>query len=195
MLNRGISRSLVVLLATIRADTSTAFVHTSRNAIHQHRRLASSSFPSALHLSASSTRTKGKDREKELQQLGANLKMDVSQLQQVLKQKRSEMKDNSEKAKYIDWLLRREPTSPPTSSPTSSPKKSSPKKQGERQKQDSFLTSDLFADQKDLHPASKRALAELFQITSMTEIQSKTFAAASSGKDVLGRARTGTGKT
>lgn len=33
------------------------------------------------------------------------------------------------------------------------------------------------------------------QITTMTEIQHKTFEAASSGRDVLGRARTGTGKT
>ena len=70
-----------------------------------------------------------------------------------------------------------------------------PEMKKKQEQQPSFLTADNFADRKDLHPASKRALAEVLHVTSMTEIQSKTFAAASCGRDVLGRARTGTGKT
>ena len=52
-----------------------------------------------------------------------------------------------------------------------------------------------FVDVEGLHPASKRAIVKDLGLTSMTEIQAKTFHAASSGKDILGRARTGTGKT
>jgi len=52
-----------------------------------------------------------------------------------------------------------------------------------------------FEEKENLHPNSKRALSEVFGIKTMTEIQAKTFDAACSGKDVLGRARTGTGKT
>lgn len=52
-----------------------------------------------------------------------------------------------------------------------------------------------FVDVEGLHPASKRAIVKDLGLITMTEIQAKTFDAASSGKDVLGRARTGTGKT
>mmetsp|Transcript_35568 Transcript_35568/g.77894 ORF Transcript_35568/g.77894 Transcript_35568/m.77894 type:complete len:740 (+) Transcript_35568:260-2479(+) len=69
------------------------------------------------------------------------------------------------------------------------------RRQEEALKDPSLLTDVEFATRKDLHPSSKRALAEVMGLTSMTEIQSKTFAAALSGRDVLGRARTGTGKT
>ena len=46
----------------------------------------------------------------------------------------------------------------------------------------------------ELHPVLKRNL-EGMKLVTMTEIQSKTWEAASAGQDVLGRARTGTGKT
>ena len=60
---------------------------------------------------------------------------------------------------------------------------------------DATLLSNVeFATRSDLHPATKRALIEM-GLSRMTEIQSKTFDAAFSGSDVLGRARTGTGKT
>lgn len=52
-----------------------------------------------------------------------------------------------------------------------------------------------FEDLHGLHPSSRTAVTKVLGHSSMTEIQSKTFEAASSGKDVLGRARTGTGKT
>jgi len=69
------------------------------------------------------------------------------------------------------------------------------KRQEEALKDPTLLTNVEFAKRKDLHPSSKRALTEVMGLKTMTEIQSKTYAAALSGRDVLGRARTGTGKT
>uniref|UniRef100_A0A7S4AXN6 ATP-dependent RNA helicase n=1 Tax=Pseudo-nitzschia australis TaxID=44445 RepID=A0A7S4AXN6_9STRA len=59
-----------------------------------------------------------------------------------------------------------------------------------------FHTDIRFDDETkiDMHWNSRKAVAEL-GLTHMTEIQSKTFVAAAAGNDVLGRARTGTGKT
>ena len=150
-------------------------------------------------------RPKGKDREQELATLANNLKVHPSQIRTILQQKRLQLNDDdSEKAKYIDWLLVSTPKKPTDSikSTKTSTDNRKPKEQSQanananaKSSQPSFLTTDTFADRKDLHPASKRALAEVLKVTSMTEIQLKTFVAASSGKDVLGRARTGTGKT
>ena len=53
----------------------------------------------------------------------------------------------------------------------------------------------LFSSLETIHPASLHAITHKLKLTRMTEIQSKTFDAASTGSDVLGRARTGTGKT
>ena len=50
-----------------------------------------------------------------------------------------------------------------------------------------------FADLKGLHPLLASNL-EVMGLERQTEIQAKTWEAASSGRDVLGRARTGTGK-
>ena len=69
------------------------------------------------------------------------------------------------------------------------------KRQEEALKDPTLLTNVEFAERKDLHPSSKRALTEVMGLRTMTEIQSRTYAAALSGRDVLGRARTGTGKT
>ena len=52
-----------------------------------------------------------------------------------------------------------------------------------------------FVDVVNMHPSSKRAVVRDLGLTTMTEIQAKTFEAASSGRDILARARTGTGKT
>ena len=62
-------------------------------------------------------------------------------------------------------------------------------------KDPSLLTNENFSERTDMHPSSRRAVQEILGLTKMTEVQAKTFAAASSGKDVLARARTGTGKT
>jgi ATP-dependent RNA helicase MSS116 len=51
-----------------------------------------------------------------------------------------------------------------------------------------------FDDVSDLHPLSKTALREK-GLTTMSEIQAKTWKPVLDGMDVLGRARTGTGKT
>lgn len=59
----------------------------------------------------------------------------------------------------------------------------------------SLLSSIKFEDVAEINPKSKRAIKEILKLESMTEIQSKTFTTAVSGTDVLGRARTGTGKT
>eukprot|EP00521_Asterionellopsis_glacialis_P013941 CAMPEP_0195308052 /NCGR_PEP_ID=MMETSP0707-20130614/38025_1 /TAXON_ID=33640 /ORGANISM="Asterionellopsis glacialis, Strain CCMP134" /LENGTH=798 /DNA_ID=CAMNT_0040372311 /DNA_START=94 /DNA_END=2491 /DNA_ORIENTATION=+ len=68
-------------------------------------------------------------------------------------------------------------------------------RQAEALQDPTLLTNVKFAERNDLHPSSKRALTEIMGLKTMTEIQSKTYAAAASGSDVLGRARTGTGKT
>ena len=53
----------------------------------------------------------------------------------------------------------------------------------------------LFSSISELHPSSLHAIENKMKLQNMTEIQHKTFVAASSGRDILGRARTGTGKT
>ena len=56
-------------------------------------------------------------------------------------------------------------------------------------------TAPLFSSIPTLHPSSLHAIEHKMKLSTMTEIQHKTFEAASSGQDILGRARTGTGKT
>jgi len=187
-----------MFLAIMIPRISRAFLSPSLNAHHLIRPISSQ----ISHLKLFATpedRTKGKDRAQELMTLANNLKLDPSKLKDVLKQKRAQMEGDSEKGKYIDWLLIEEaPTTkknPLKRKETSTTQQHSPPKKKKSKDQPAFLTSENFADLKDLHPASKRALTEILKVTSMTEIQSKTFAAASSGSDILGRARTGTGKT
>lgn len=59
----------------------------------------------------------------------------------------------------------------------------------------SMLTKQTFSKHPNMSEASKRAVTNLMGLTHMTEVQSKTFDAVAEGKDVLARARTGTGKT
>lgn len=56
-------------------------------------------------------------------------------------------------------------------------------------------TAPRFSSLPTLHPSSLHAIEHKMKLSTMTEIQHKTFMAASSGQDILGRARTGTGKT
>ena len=58
-----------------------------------------------------------------------------------------------------------------------------------------LLTSIIFSDRNDIHPSTKRAILEVFGIHEMTQIQAETFSVAVQGVSVVGRARTGTGKT
>jgi hypothetical protein len=62
---------------------------------------------------------------------------------------------------------------------------------GARQQQ---VTSEVYSAQ-PLGRSTLRALRETLEIEHMTEIQARTLAPALAGKDILGRARTGTGKT
>jgi hypothetical protein len=61
---------------------------------------------------------------------------------------------------------------------------------------DKTLLSDLKFENVDaIDPLFKRALKNDIKVERMTEIQAKSFPFAMEGKDILGRARTGTGKT
>jgi ATP-dependent RNA helicase MSS116 len=62
-------------------------------------------------------------------------------------------------------------------------------------KTNSLHSSTKFNDIETLHPMTKKAISEMIPHEYMTEIQAQTFHIASTGKDVLGRARTGAGKT
>lgn len=58
-----------------------------------------------------------------------------------------------------------------------------------------LLTKQAFKDRSDISLGTKRALTEVLGLHQMTEIQLHTYAAALGGGSVLGRSRTGTGKT
>eukprot|EP00568_Trieres_chinensis_P012978 CAMPEP_0183298272 /NCGR_PEP_ID=MMETSP0160_2-20130417/5342_1 /TAXON_ID=2839 ORGANISM="Odontella Sinensis, Strain Grunow 1884" /NCGR_SAMPLE_ID=MMETSP0160_2 /ASSEMBLY_ACC=CAM_ASM_000250 /LENGTH=737 /DNA_ID=CAMNT_0025460279 /DNA_START=1 /DNA_END=2214 /DNA_ORIENTATION=+ len=157
----------------------------------------------------------GKDREKELARLAKNLNVNDETLKEVLKKKSLELDANSDKARYVKWLLSgdTEQKSPRMRKVTKTRQNTSGGRQNKMaegqietrrvattERRDkaldemNLLTDSHFAQRKDLHPASKRALDRM-GMERMTEIQAKTFAAAAIGRDVLGRARTGTGKT
>lgn len=59
----------------------------------------------------------------------------------------------------------------------------------------SLLTCVKFVDRNDMHPATKRAVLEVLQLQDMTQIQAETYSIALQGTSIIGRARTGTGKT
>lgn len=133
--------------------------------------------------------------------------------------------DDQAKVRHIDWLLnnatsndqvvdasssaRKKKQSTSKASDKRSPRdKKSPKKvlakleaapkkkRTKSKNNDASLLSNIeFAQRTDIHPATKRAINEVLGLTTMTEIQARTYDAALTGKDVLGRARTGTGKT
>lgn len=59
----------------------------------------------------------------------------------------------------------------------------------------SLLTKMTFAGRSDIHPALKRGITEVLGLQAMTQIQAKTYEKALAGESILGRSRTGTGKT
>lgn len=169
---------------------------------------------------ATQRRIKGLDSKRELSTLAMKLQKTEKELYAVLTQRLVQRRSSSsssaaitttpekEKDEYVEWLITGYDAGSDDNINQPQPKKevSGRKNQakvtgttvldgsGRRQQQQTFATNVLFADRIDLHPNSKRAMAEM-GLVSMTEIQDKTFGAASSGRDVLGRARTGTGKT
>ena len=145
-----------------------------------------------------------RDREEELAKLATNLKVSPAKVTELLKGQRRKLSGSEPKAIHIDWLLNVTPDDKTinrkivpkkavSKKKTAVPKKKTTNKMISKDK--TLLSNIEFAQRTDLHPATKRALVETLGLVSMTEIQSKTFDAALSGKDVLGRARTGTGKT
>ena len=64
----------------------------------------------------------------------------------------------------------------------------------EAEKDPTLLSGESFGG-KDLHPSTKRALTETMGLREMTEVQARTFDHVVSGKSLVARARTGTGKT
>ena len=180
-----------------------------------------------------------KTREEELQILAKTLSLDSSSLLELLAKQRNKMDGSTEKAKHIDWLLKKQsshtnlpagtkggsilrksngskPNAESSAEGTSVEKQQkrarprrpkivtqkaaesradAQKRQEDALKDPTLLTNVKFNERDDLHPSSKRALIDVMGLSTMTEIQAKTYAAALSGRDVLGRARTGTGKT
>jgi superfamily II DNA/RNA helicase len=141
-----------------------------------------------LHLSqAASGTTAGRNKEQELQRLAQTMKVSIPELKEALTKQRAKVEAGSEKAVYIDWMLNGAGAAPKSAAPAQN--------KNATVSDPNLLTKTTFADCPGLHPNSKRALTETMGLSSMTEIQEKTFQAGAAGKDVLGRARTGTGKT
>ena len=174
-----------------------AFPNLSHHRLSQHR--------STTNLHSVTT----KNRADELQKLANGLGVSPTKVNELLLGQRQKLTTGTEKATYIDWLLDNNDANYNKQLSNNNKKRTNKKadekievkspeavKKPSRDIIDSSLLSDVeFAKRNDLHPATKRALTETLGLTSMTEIQAKTYAAALSGKDVLGRARTGTGKT
>lgn len=88
------------------------------------------------------------------------------------------------------------PTRPPSSTVSIEQRRDEARKRHKEALQDPTLLTKLnFADRTDIHPAVKRAITEVLGLTSMTQIQAKTYEKALAGENILGRSRTGTGKT
>ncbi len=202
----GFLLSILLLEAIVWSSTTLlaahAFSPSSANFAHHHKSLPS--------LNAVS-----KTRNDELARLSQRLDIPPSKVRDLLLKQRQKLKGSDEaKVRHIDWLLNndaksndqvvasssaRKKQSTPKTEKKRSPKKvltkqleATPKK--ERTKSENNANIE-FAQRTDLHPATKRAITEVLGLSTMTEIQSRTYDAALTGKDVLGRARTGTGKT
>jgi len=186
-------------LATARYILSIIFIIT----IH-HFLPSVSAFSSQLTFESKITSTQlnaiaNKNREEELAKLATNLKVSPAKVTELLIGQRRKLSGSEPKAIHIDWLLNvnseRESSVPVAKKKAVVSKKKTAavtkKKKVSTNKDASLLSNIEFAQRTDLHPATKRALVETLGLVSMTEIQSKTFDAALSGKDVLGRARTG----
>eukprot|EP00557_Chaetoceros_sp_GSL56_P011415 CAMPEP_0176480306 /NCGR_PEP_ID=MMETSP0200_2-20121128/2206_1 /TAXON_ID=947934 /ORGANISM="Chaetoceros sp., Strain GSL56" /LENGTH=797 /DNA_ID=CAMNT_0017876415 /DNA_START=164 /DNA_END=2557 /DNA_ORIENTATION=+ len=207
-----------------------------------------------------------KNRFRELKRLASIMKIDDGQkLNELLRNQRSKMNKNDEKAGYIDWLLdgsggdtmstnkkrprkssqddklqstkddalqadtmkQQEQKQIESDLKNNDPSKKKKKKTVVRPRKpvmtttttttevleesggqeddpsmdaspvvfDSTLLSDLQFKDMSIHSNTKKALAEVLKVQTMTEVQSKAFGPAIAGTDILARARTGTGKT
>ncbi|KAL9190359.1 hypothetical protein ACHAXT_007570 [Thalassiosira profunda] len=159
-------------------------------------------------------RAVSKSRDVELAKLCDGLGVSHAKVLELLANQRKKLNGaDTAKARHIDWLLDVDVDSPKRKKPVATEKaiRGIPKQnkgvgnkvgnQTAKAKSAPITRSSvdndgisLFAQREDIHSNTKRALAQM-GLTSMTEIQARTYDAALSGKDVLGRARTGTGKT
>jgi ATP-dependent RNA helicase MSS116 len=87
------------------------------------------------------------------------------------------------------------PSNKETKSPIEKRQNDAKARHKEALKDPTLLTKLKFADRADIHPAVKRAITELFGLQSMTQIQAKTYEKALYGESILGKSKTGTGKT
>jgi len=173
--------------------------------------------PSSLspsYSAATEERIRGRDAAREFEELAARLNKSHLELHAQLAQRHAGATEMTEKEEYVHWLLSGVAPDVPAprtkTSTAASPADtmSSTAANGVRAfgsasvatggadtKQQTYM-SDVRFDDEDLglHTRSRQAIAGM-GLTHMTEIQAKTFAAAAAGHDVLGRARTGTGKT
>jgi ATP-dependent RNA helicase MSS116 len=132
-----------------------------------------------------------KDRQEELQKLATTLDVDTSKVKDLLKQQALKPNLDPERTKYIQWLLGSKSKSAPATQQESPP----PPAQQQSVQNANLHSSTKFNDIESLHPMTKKAIAEMLPHEYMTDIQAQTYHVATTGKDVLGRARTGTGKT
>jgi len=195
----------VAAFGVFRAIQPPAALALSTSQLWEAKRLHSTSYSAAT-----TKRLKGLDALTEFEKLSTKLNKPPKELRVILgKRLEAALEGNTsqehEKAEYLDWLLSSTKESRHSTQRNASEEKpKSTQIKNERNKipdpdgttgTQTFATDVTFADRTDLHSDSKRAIQEVMGLTSMTEIQAKTFEAASSGRDVLGRARTGTGKT
>ncbi len=194
MMMMATPRKLVLLLAALLLSVTTnAFTSPPllNVAVIQHATTTSSS---SLNAASSS-----KSREEELASLAQRLDVSPSKVRELLLSQRKKLKgaansNDDPKVRRIDWLLNNDNTV--VVDRLSTPKKKDKTTSTTQNNNDASLLSDItFAQRTDLHPSTKRALTETLGLTTMTEIQAKTYTPALSGQDILGRARTGTGKT
>jgi len=195
--------NLMRKLATARYILSIFFIIVSHQLLPPCSVSAFSSQPLTFESKITSTQLNAiakKNREEELAKLATNLKVSPTKVTELLIGQRRKLSGSEPKAIHIDWLLNVNSEQQESSVPVATKKKAAvpkkktaavTKKKVPTNKDASLLSNIEFAQRTDLHPATKRALVETLGLVSMTEIQSKTFDAALSGKDVLGRARTG----
>jgi len=164
---------------------------------------------------ATKRRIRGLDATTEFTKLATKLNKKPDALKLLLMQRVSSAAVLTEKEEYLQWLLLGitddETQRPKTTTETAKkqPVAAVPKRKVNQNAKtpsaqpsssaselQTFQTDIRFDDEAkiDMHWNSRKAVAEM-GLTHMTEIQSKTFVAAAAGNDVLGRARTGTGKT
>jgi ATP-dependent RNA helicase MSS116 len=211
LLSVGLCVALALAGLLVQSPCVEGFVQpiSTSNSHSRSRIFQTASSSSSLYAQSSNSRTEGKNQDEELLRLAQQMKVSIPTLKETLAQHREKLETGSEKAEFIDWVLKPAAPTPPKAkprpvAPKDVAKPQPPRASVEEQTRQAEALQDIdpsvgtnvkFADRTDLHPASKRAILEVLGLQTMTEIQAKTFAVASSGTDVLGRARTGTGKT